>query len=369
VLAVGHSEAATAKGVAEQLHAELGADHRVVLYFASTRYEPRELAIELASRFPDALVAGCSTMGELGPKGLTTDSVSAVGLAAPCRAVAQVIEDTRGFQFADGVALCAAMAADLDTSQLDPEKHVLVTLTDGLSGAEELVVAALGLAAPQVGLVGGSAADDLHLEQTWVALDGRVFPSASLVLVLEPQQPFTAFAVHHFDATERRVVVTRADPDRRVVHALDGLPAAEVMAELLDVTRAALLERPLLPSERDVSFAYAIGERMFMRSVIAVEGDSLVMRGAVEEGVVLRVMRGGDLVERTRSGFGEALHATAAGALVFNCGGRLLEARARGVEAALYDAMSAVPVAGFSTYGEQFGPLLVNHTLTGLAIG
>ena len=368
-MAVGHSAAGSARAVADQLYAELGADHRVVLYFASTSYEPRELAIELAGRFPDALVAGCSTMGELGPKGLTTGSVSAVGLAAPCRAVAQVIEDTRGFQFADGVALCAAMAADLDTPRLEPDRHVLVTLTDGLSGAEELVVAALGLAAPQVALVGGSAADDLQLVQTWVSLDGRVFPSASLVLALEPCQPFTAFAVHHFDATERRVVVTRADPDRRVIHELDGLPAAEVMAELLEVPLAALVEHPLLPSEREVSFAYAIGERMFMRSVIAVEDGALVMRGAVEEGAVLRVMRGGDLVERTRSGFGQALHATAVGALVFNCGGRLMEARARGVEVELYEAMSAVPVAGFSTYGEQFGPLLVNHTLTGLAIG
>jgi hypothetical protein len=28
-----------------------------------------------------------------------------------------------------------------------------------------------------------------------------------------------------------------------------------------------------------------------------------------------------------------------------------------------------VPVAGFSTYGEQFGPMLVNHTLTGVVFG
>ena len=106
-----------------------------------------------------------------------------------------------------------------------------------------------------------------------------------------------------------------------------------------------------------------------MRSPMKVLGSDLVMRGAVEEGVVLRVMRGGDLVERTRSGLRERLQPSARVSLAFNCGGRLLEARAKGLEAALYEALSEVPAVGFSTYAEQFGPLLVNHTLTGLALG
>lgn len=369
MFSVAHSTEVAPAAVARDLRTQLGDSPQLVLYFASSRHSPEGLARAIADAYPNALVCGCSTMGELGPQGLTQGTVSAVGVGPPCRAVAQIVEDTRSFHFADGVSLCEALSADLDVSALNPDEHVLVTLTDGLSGAEERLVAALGLAAPRLALVGGSAADDLKLEQTWVSLDGHVFRSASLVLALEPRQRFTPFAVHHFDATERRVVVTRADPDRRVVHEFDGLPAVEVMAQLLNVGAEALAEHPMLPAERDVSFAYAIGDRMFMRSVLMVEGGSLVMRGAVEEGIVLRVMRGGDLVRRTREGLRDAVPGDAHGALLFNCGGRLLEAQARGLEQGLFDAMAEWPVAGFSTYGEQFGPLLVNHTLTGLALG
>jgi len=187
--------------------------------------------------------------------------------------------------------------------------------------------------------------------------------------LVEPHQPFTAFQVHHFDPTERRVVVTLVDPDRRIVHELDGFPAGEVAADLLGVTLEELRARPRMVGE-GMSFAYSQGETSFLRSAMQLgEGDTLIMRGAVEEGVVLRVMHGGDLVERTREGLKEKLHPTAKGALLFNCGGRLLEARSLGIETALYEALSPIPVAGFSTYAEQYGSLLVNHTLTGLAVG
>ncbi len=368
-LATGHSAAPTPGGIARELYDQLGAEMRLVLFFASSQHDATALSAELSRSFPDSLVAGCSTMGEVGSLGLTTGAVSAFGLGPPCRVAAQVVEDAAGFQFADGLALIDAMAADLGAAALDPEAHVLVTLTDGLSGAEERLVAALGLAAPRISLVGGSAADDMQLVQTWVALDGQVFPSSSLILLVEPHQPFTAFQVHHFDPTDRRVVVTSVDPDRRVVNELNGFPAGEVAAELLGMTLEELRERPRILAE-GTCFAYRVGDTSFLRAAMQLgEGDTLIMRGAVEEGVVLRVMRGGDLVERTREGLEEKLHEGAKGALLFNCGGRLLEARSQGIEGPLYEALSPIPVAGFSTYAEQFGSLLVNHTLTGLAIG
>lgn len=369
MLATAHSVAADEGTVARELRQQLGEGHRLVLFFASSKHRAQALACALATAFPEARVAGCSTMGEVGPKGLTTGGVSALGLGEPCRVAAQVVKEARGFHFVHGMALVDSLSAELGVSELRPERHVLVTLTDGLCGAEERLVAALGLAAPRVDLVGGSAADDLDLVQTWVSLDGVVYPSASLVLALEPNQPFRAFQIHHFDATDRRVVVTSSDPDRRVVKELDGFPAAEVMAELLEVDVEVFRERTLLPSERDLSFAYAIGGQSFMRSPMQILGSELVMRGAVEEGVVLRVMRGGDLVDRTREGLSRSLHPSAQAVLAFNCGGRLLEARAKGLEEALHEALQPVPTVGFSTYAEQYGPLLVNHTLTGLALG
>lgn len=42
--------------------------------------------------------------------------------------------------------------------------------------------------------------------------------------------PFRVFETQHFVVTDRRVVVGAADPERRIVHETDGLPAAEAYA-------------------------------------------------------------------------------------------------------------------------------------------
>jgi hypothetical protein len=45
------------------------------------------------------------------------------------------------------------------------------------------------------------------------------------------------------------------------------------------------------------------------------------------------------------------------------------EAIAQNRVSELADAMHTRIAAGFTTYGEQFGALQVNHTLTGLVLG
>ena len=55
--------------------------------------------------------------------------------------------------------------------------------------------------------------------------------------------------------------------------------------------------------------------------------------------------------------------------LAFSCMGRHWEAKLRGLECELARAYAAYPTVGFQSLGEQSGMLLVNHMLTGLAIG
>jgi hypothetical protein len=55
--------------------------------------------------------------------------------------------------------------------------------------------------------------------------------------------------------------------------------------------------------------------------------------------------------------------------ITFSCLGRHLEAQSRGAIGALDDVYASLPVVGFHSFGEQAGPLLVNHTLAALALG
>lgn len=375
VVRVAHSCAADPQRAVGEIAARL-ADRTWsgVLFFSSPAHSLAEVATAMFAACPDAITVGCTTSGEIGPLGLTSGGISALAFTSDMGFAALPI-DQHAFEFRDGGRVVSELARRVGGSSggLSSERHVFLTLTDGLSGKDELLVASVATHAAGVPLVGGSAGDDQAFRGTCVAIDGRVYSRAAVVMLLEPRVPFETFLVHHFTPTERRVVVTGADPMRRLVHELDGWPALEVLAELLETSAAELRRHPMpLLAARPTCFAFRLGDSWFLRGVMTVRDGGLLMGGAVEEGMVLRWMQRGDLVDATRRGIVRVTRSggSAAGMLLFNCGGRLLEARAHGWEQALERAMCLpdLPVAGFTTYGEQYGPMQVNSTLTGLVL-
>jgi hypothetical protein len=54
--------------------------------------------------------------------------------------------------------------------------------------------------------------------------------------------------------------------------------------------------------------------------------------------------------------------------VAFDCILRRLEAEQKQVSGRVSDLLRRHGVIGFSTYGEQFGPMHVNQTMTGIAI-
>lgn len=347
----------------------------LILFFASSYRNLAGISRGLARQFPQAVTAGCTTMGEIGPLGLTRGAVSAFACGGPSRAAAVLVEDLAAFRVDDGYALVRRLARDLGLGidELCSTRHVLVTLVDGLSGREEILGAGLDLAAPGIPIVGGSAGDDFRFERTLVAHGGVACSGGAVVILLEPGAPFHPFHLTHHHPTDERLVVTRAVPQRRLVLELNGRPALSVMASILNLTEEQLRLRPVEEiSDAGVQFGYRMGSRFYLRSVMTVQGTALRLGGTVEAGAILAIMRAGDIVEETRAGLAEALASLGgrpAGQVCFNCGGRLHEAHSRGVTEAFDRAMRPVPTAGFTTYAEQFGPMLVNHTLTGLVLG
>jgi signal transduction histidine kinase len=87
-------------------------------------------------------------------------------------------------------------------------------------------------------IFGMSASDEMQFEQNFVLAGERVVPDGLLVAVFETQLRFGIAVAHGFHPTGRSALVTAAD-DNEVVQ-LDGRPAADVYAELIDVPRAQL---------------------------------------------------------------------------------------------------------------------------------
>jgi len=355
--------------VARQLIDQLAApDLRIAFVFADRRLDPATLAA--TQRVLGAPVVGCSTLGVIGG-GATDGEPAAVALGLYgdwLRVGVGVASELSKAALGRSHDAVHQAAAQLGTTAgaLDQGRHIAITMADGRCHHEEAFCIGSAAAAPKIRFVGGTASADLEGDDpTFVWTGGEARSDAAVVVVLDSEQPFHAVTSAHLVPTELRTVVTAASG--RVVDELDGRPAGPRLRQLI----AGLGDQLDEPRPAHALARYIDGVP-YVRSIYRIDGPRLILASAVETGHVLRVMRPGDLVATTRrdlAAAAERVGGTMAAFLAFSCTGRHTEAAMRGNAADLVSAYAAYPTIGFQTLSEQSGMLLVNHTLTGLAIG
>jgi hypothetical protein len=91
---------------------------------------------------------------------------------------------------------------------------------------------------------------------------------------------------------------------------------------------------------------------------------------AIDEGIVLTVAQGVDIVNNLAEAFAAVERELGPPALVLGCDCilRSLEIGQRGCRDQIGQIFQANNVVGFATYGEQFNAMHVNQTFTGVAI-
>ena len=182
------------QALVEELYQGLrGQPATAVLWFASSAYQPEDLAGPLAAAFPDAAVVGCSTAGEFTDRSMATGGISAIALpygmlTGAVAALADLSQDAAYGTWRAVEALEASLGMPL--RDLDPSCHLGFILIDGVHGAEELVNEVIGNAAPLLDVVGGSAGDDLAFRQTWVTVGEHVSRQGAALLVCQSAVPF-----------------------------------------------------------------------------------------------------------------------------------------------------------------------------------
>ena len=239
---------------------------------------------------------------------------------------------------------------------------------DGLSLREEQVARALQNGLGKVRLFGGSAGDDLKFERTLVFSDGAFRANAAVLALCTTDLPFKVFRTQHFVRAEERLVVTDADPARRIVNEINGLPAATEYARLIGVQVGDL--RPEVFAASPV--VVLIDGTDYVRSIQkANEIGSLTFYSAIDTGIVLRVARGVDLIANLQTKFEEIRAEIGPPQLVIACDCilRNLEMTRNGLRENVEKILQRNQAIGFSTYGEQIDGVHVNQTLTGIAIG
>lgn len=369
---LGHSRAPEPRLAVREFHAAVVQDDpALVLFFCSNEYDRDELADELRRQFGPAPLVGCTTAGEIGPEGYCSRSLSGVSFARESFSVATgLVDHLQAFQAnrCDAVVQEALGELEAAGASTDPAHAFGLILVDGLSLREEVVARTLKLGLGRIPLFGGSAGDGTRFANAQVYHGGRFHDDGAVLAVVSTGLPFTVFKTQHFVALDERLVVTEADPSRRIVHEINGRPAAVEYARCVGTTVDGL--DPLRFAGRP--FVVVIEGSEYVRSVQRVNPDgSLTFYCAIDEGVILRPALGADLVSDLSERFRAVEASVGEPQLVIACdcilrAAEVAETGATDQVAALLTARNAV---GFSTYGETFGGFHMNQTLTGIAIG
>jgi hypothetical protein len=357
---------------AREFHAAVAQpDMALVVFFCSGQYDLGALASELNRLFAGVQMVGCTTAGEFGPAGYRDRSISGASFpAAGFAATSGRLRALQRFEVGQAQLLARELVRTLDRIEpaAAPANTFALMLIDGLSVREEAVTRALRAPLGGIQLVGGSAGDGLRFGESYVYFDGGFHDDSAAVVLVTTSVPFTTFKTQHFVPTNERAVITAADAEHRIVIEIDGWPAAEAYAKLVGASVTSLDPRSFSAQPMVV----VIDGTNYVRSIQKANSDgSLTFFCAIEEGMVLRLAQGVNLVEDLEHAFAEIQAAIGQPQAIIGCDCvlRKLEIAERGLVERVEAVFRANNVVGFNGYGEQYGGVHINQTLTGIAIG
>lgn len=369
---MAQSIATEARQAVHEFHAAVAqANMELVIFFCSSEYDLDVLAAEMRLLFAGVQVVGCTTAGEIGPAGYCRHSLSGVSFSAgDCVAVSGLLDQLDQFDITRGHDFTQTLLQRLENKARDANPHnsFALLLIDGLSVREERVAHALQYALGNIILFGGSAGDDLKFSRTYIYSNGGFHNDSAALTLIRTSLPFKIFKIHHFVSTDERLVVTQADPARRIVMEINGLPAAAEYARLVGADVNEL-------NSKNFSFPpvmVKIGGIDYVRAIQKANADgSLTLFCAIEEGLVLRVARGVNLMDNLKQTFDTIRSEIGPPQLVLGCDciQRNLEISQNALKHQVGEIFRNNNTIGFSSYGEQFHGIHVNQTFTGIAIG
>jgi hypothetical protein len=339
----------------------------LVVLFVAPEGDLDAIAREATALFPDTPVIGCTTAGEISSEGYVEDEIVALGLPeSHFAARSALVTGLRSLDPTRVAERAARLRAELTAASPQWTWEFAFLLIDGLARREDQMLAALRLGIGTTPLFGGSAGDGLSFRRTMVLADGRFREDAAVLTLVRSRCPIHVFKIDHMQPTDIKMVVTQADPERRLVREINAEPAGREYARLVGKDPDQL--SPFIFAAHPV--VLRIGDQHHIRAIQKVEpnGD-LTFYSAIEEGLVLTLAEVGDLTRHTAAALDELGRERPPEAIIgCDCILRRLEAQNTQGLRELSRVMARHRVVGFSTYGEQFHAVHVNQTFTGVAI-
>lgn len=344
-----------------------------LLFFSQDCFPPELIRNRMSEHAPGLVYAACSTAGEIGgpqsdtgqclavlfPKDnffATTVRIDGIRSIGFDRIVAQVKEARQTFERASN-----GFGQDADQGEI-----FAVCLIDGMSVVEEMVTAALHWALEDIPLLGGSAGDSMRFTRTSLIHNGDIGDDCAIVLFFRSAVPFKIFKTDNFVPTERKLVVTRSDPERRIIYEFNATEAATEYARAVGIDPASL--SPM--SFASHPLVVRVGGEYYCRSVQKMNPDgSLSFFCAIDDGIVLTVAEPTGMTRSTNEAFENVVREIGDVDFVlgFDCVLRRIDAQNRQATQRIQKIYQKYNVVGFNTYGEQYLSMHLNQTFTGIA--
>lgn len=350
-----------------KLREMIGDAFSLIALFVTPQADFDAVITEAEQVFPGIDVIACTTAGEIGETGYDEGRIVCIGFPKQhFISKSFEIKDLKNSIKQSTIDQITVERLDLLDRYPDFQHGFAFLVVDGLSLKEDMLTTRIAPALRDMPLFGGSAGDGVRFEQTSVALNGRAAQDAAILTLIATDHETRVFSLDHMVPTDHKMVVTEADPDRRIVKSINAEPAAREYARLVGKD----------PEQLD-QFTFAshpvvvrLGAAHHVRAIQQVNEDGdLVFFSAVDEGMVLTLADPQHMVHHLDKKLSElSEQGPLANIIGFDCMLRRIEAEQKQLSRDVSSVLARHKVTGFSTYGEQIGPLHVNHTMSGVAI-
>jgi hypothetical protein len=345
-------------------------DVNLFLLFVSPEFKfTEEVLNALSKNYPNAIIAGCSTAGEISDVTVKDDSISLTAIQFQKTKIKKesVKIDDMHLSYEAGQKL----GSQFDTKDL---KHILL-LSDGLNVNGADLVSGLRSKLPHISITGGLAADGSDFNKTFVIENDNIrdktivgigFYGADLKVSFSSKGGWDSFGIER--------LVTKSH--KNVLYELDGVPALELYKSFLGDEAKNLPSSGLL---FPLSMRNNEIETPLVRTILAVneENQSLTFAGNIPEKSYVRLMKANidrliDGAEDSAASVNKHGQESCELAILISCVGRrlvlkqLVEEEVEVVRVVLGDKPK---ITGFYSYGEiapfcEFSPCeLHNQTM------
>ncbi len=341
---------------------ELGEDPTLIIVFSSVEYDQEKMLAGVHSVSQSALVAGCSTAGEIttaGPSSKHGVAVMAIHLSNVSSFVA-VGENVS----ADPRTAGRVVAEDV-LRQAGGEIKAFMMFPDVLQGnGADIVRGTLDALGQHFPVVGGAAGDDFQFKKTYQYANGRVYSNAVVGVGLKGDFKIGVGVKHGWIPIGVPMKVTKAEGS--IVHEINGKSAIKIYEDYFGPEYATDLKKEVLGK---LAITYPLGVKVegsnefLIRDPLSVnEAGSITCAAEIPEGSEVRIMIGNreEAIRAAKLAAESAMEqigeSTPKAIIIFNCIARSKlfgEYSGEEINAIQEIVGKNVPLIGFYTYGEQ----------------